>query len=104
MGVEWTSKAFEVSKETKERIESGEHYYVDMEQGGILFDDQIPSFIQQVREDYKDYYGDLSDEEILNECNVVDYDNSDDWGYWLGGSYFYITQSGDIVYIINYAY
>lgn len=103
MGVCYTSKAFEVSRGTKNRVDCGEHYYIDMELGAIIFDDGIKDYIECF--DCEDEDGnELDFEDILNELSIVDCDDPDGWGYGLGNIYFYETSSGDIVCIVNYAY
>lgn len=106
MGICYTSKAFEISRETRERMEN-EHYYIDMDCGGIIFDDEIPYVIKNAREygssEWFDFTG-CSDEEILNELSIIDCEDPDGWGYGIGDIHFYETRSGDIVCIVNYAW
>lgn len=103
MGVWYTSKAFEISREVKNKIDCKEHYYIDMEQGGILFDEDIEGFIQEIRESYDDYYDGLDDDQVLRECGVIDSDDRD-YCYGIGDIDFYETSSGDIVCIVSYAW
>lgn len=102
MGICYTSKAFQVSKGTRDRVEKGAHY-IDMEMGVIYFDDEIQDVIESFEWDTEDGV-ELSFENILNEMCIVDCEDPDGWGYGLGNIYFYETSSGDIVCIVNYAY
>lgn len=103
MGICYTSKAFQVSKGTRDRVEKGAHYYIDMELGVIYFDDEIQDVVDSFEWDTEDG-SELSFEDILNEMCIVDCEDPDGWGYGLGNIYFYETSSGDVVCIVNYAY
>lgn len=105
MGVCYSSKVFEISRETKERMEN-EHYYIDMECGGIIFDDEVPYIIKNAMEcnsEWFDFTG-YSDEEILGELSIIDVDAKDEYCYGIGEINFFETKSGDIVCIVNYAW
>ena len=104
MGVCYTSRVFEVSREVKNRVNCKEHYYIDMEQGNIIFDEDIEDFIQGIREAYGDYYDDLDDDQLLRDCEVIDVDYRGDYCYGINEINFFETSSGDIVCIINYAW
>lgn len=106
MGVCYTSKAFEITKTTEKRM-SKEHYYIDMERGCIIFDDEI--------EYYVNWYVDLMElqcwdgtqltwEEKLEELSIVDCDYTEEYCYGMGKIYTITTSSGDVVCIVNYAY
>ena len=106
MGICYTSKAFEISRQTRERMEK-EHYYIDMDCGGIIFDDEIPYVIKNAREYGSGEWFDFtncSDEEILSELSIVDVDAKDEYCYGIGAINFFETKSGDIVCIVNYAW
>lgn len=106
MGVCYGSKVFEISRRIADRMEN-EHYYIDMDCGGIIFDDEIPYVIKNARA-YGDgeffEFANCSDEEILNELSIVDVDAKDEYYYGIGTIKVFETKSGDTVCIVNYAY
>ena len=103
MGVCYSSRVFQITKGIREQMQR-DHYYIDMEEGNILFDEDIEDFIQEVREAHGDYYDGLDDDQVLWECGVIDVDYKEDYCYGIGEIDFFETKSGDIVCIVNYAY
>lgn len=102
MGVAYEIKTFEVDKDTESRIQIDNRYYIDMDEGRILFEDDIEDVIRELRIG-NEWVNGCTDEEVLAEYSIISSDEFDDYCYGIISVEFFHTSHGDVICNVLYA-